>query len=215
MTFQTRIHMSVMGADALLLAVGLLLVAPANGFLSLAPLSLRPSTCATAGNAPVLVTNRPPPVASTIFMLAKSKAKDDVPKRPLTAYFRFSMEQRPILKKSNPELSNQDVLKKMGEMWRELSAAQKKPFQDAAAKELDAWNALYGKKAQPEKPKKPLSAYMLYSNHVRPAVKDANPAAKFGDIAKIIGKQWREMGAAEKAKWVQMEAKNKEAAKTK
>ena len=40
-------------------------------------------------------------------------------------------------------------------------------------------------------PKKPLSAYMLFSNHVRPDVKKANPTVSFGEIAKLIGAKWR------------------------
>jgi len=199
------------GANALLLAIGALYFAPSHAFLSLAPLSLRPTTCAPAISANLpLVAARSASMSPSIFMLAKKKAADpDKPKRPLSAYFRFTLEKRKELKVSMPTLSNTEVVKKMGEMWRGLSPAQKKPYEEAAAKERAEYDLKYGKTAKDNQPKKPLSAYMLYSNAVRSDVKAANPTAKFGEIAKIIGKNWREMKAGEKEKWVALEQKNK------
>eukprot|EP00286_Rhodomonas_abbreviata_P026534 CAMPEP_0181311500 /NCGR_PEP_ID=MMETSP1101-20121128/13170_1 /TAXON_ID=46948 /ORGANISM="Rhodomonas abbreviata, Strain Caron Lab Isolate" /LENGTH=192 /DNA_ID=CAMNT_0023418235 /DNA_START=186 /DNA_END=765 /DNA_ORIENTATION=+ len=153
------------------------------------------------------------PVAPAIFMLAKAKADADKPKRPLSAYFRFTIEKRKELKVSMPTLSNTDVVKKMGEMWKALTPAEKKPYEEAAAAERAEYDAKYGKAAKKSTgPKKPLSAYMLYSNAVREEVKSANPTAKFGDIAKIIGASWREMQPGEKQKWVDKEQENKKKA---
>lgn len=41
-------------------------------------------------------------------------------------------------------------------------------------------------KKDPNKPKRNMSAFFLYSNAVRSTVKEENPEAKFGDIAKVI-----------------------------
>jgi len=141
-------------------------------------------------------------------MMAKKKVESDKPKRPLSAYFLFTGEKRAEVKSKHPELSNTDIVKKLGEMWRGLSPAEKKPFEDSAAKAKAEYDAKY-KVVVSKEPKRPLSAYMIFSNNVRPTVKAANPTAAFGEIAKIIGAQWREMTPAAKQQWVDLEAKGK------
>ncbi|KAI9007294.1 Non-histone chromosomal protein 6 [Gaertneriomyces semiglobifer] len=66
-------------------------------------------------------------------------------------------------------------------------------------------------KKDPNAPKKPLSAFMLFSQAMRPKVKEENPDVTFGDTGKILGERWREMDDAEKAKW---QKKSEEAKKT-
>ena len=49
------------------------------------------------------------------------------------------------------------------------------------------------KKARdPNAPKRPMTAYFLFSQEHRAEVKKANPEAKVGDIAKILSKMWNE-----------------------
>jgi hypothetical protein len=50
------------------------------------------------------------------------------------------------------------------------------PYTEAAAKAKADYDAKY-KVVQDKKPKRPLSAYMLFSNSARPKVKAANPTA--------------------------------------
>ena len=132
----------------------------------------------------------------------------DKPKRPLSAYFLFTAENRAKVKAADPSLSNTEIVKKLGEMWRGLPDASKAPYTDAAAKAKAEYDAKY--KVEKEKtPKRPLSAYMIFSNAVRPKVKAANPSAAFGEIAKMIGAQWREMPPSAKQEWLDAEAKGK------
>ena len=63
------------------------------------------------------------------------KPKDpNAPKRPTSAYFFFMQENRERVKAENPNISFGQIGKKMGEMWANLSATEKKPY-DAKAKE--------------------------------------------------------------------------------
>jgi len=39
-------------------------------------------------------------------------------------------------------------------------------------------------------PKKPLTAYLLFANKVRPEIKKKNPDAGFGDLSKLVAKKW-------------------------
>ena len=66
------------------------------------------------------------------------------------------------------------------------------------------------KKKDPNKPKRNQSAYFLYSNAVRSQVKADYPDAAFGDIARIISSQFKNLSAKERAKYDTLAAKDKE-----
>jgi hypothetical protein len=66
------------------------------------------------------------------------------------------------------------------------------------------------KKAKdPNKPKKAVTAYIHYSKHKRPQIKEAHPKMKFGDIGKEVGEAWRKMNPAQKQPYVDAAAKDK------
>lgn len=73
------------------------------------------------------------------------KAKESGPKRPTSAFFFFTQEQRPVLKQSNPELSGSEISSKLGEMWRGMTDEEKKPFQ--AKYEVDHERYVFEKNA--------------------------------------------------------------------
>ena len=66
------------------------------------------------------------------------------------------------------------------------------------------------KKKDPNAPKRNMSAFFLYSNEVRDRVKEENPGIKFGEVAKIISKEFKELSADERAKWDAEAANDKE-----
>ena len=57
------------------------------------------------------------------------------------------------------------------------------------------------KKKDPNAPKRNMSAFFLYSCANRAQVKEENPDAKFGDIAKMISVQFKGLSESERAKW--------------
>jgi hypothetical protein len=59
------------------------------------------------------------------------------------------------------------------------------------------------------KPKRGLSAFMYYSQERRPAVKKSKPDIKFGEIAKVIGAEWKDMKESAKAKYQKLAVKDK------
>ena len=65
-------------------------------------------------------------------------------------------------------------------------------------------------KKDPNAPKKPLNAYMIYANENRERIKNANPDAKTTDIAKLIGAAYKNLGADEKAALAKKVAVDKE-----
>ena len=66
------------------------------------------------------------------------------------------------------------------------------------------------KRKDPNAPKRNMSAFFLYSNDVRQSVRESNPDAKFGDIAKIISKQYKELSEKEMSKYQKLAAEDKE-----
>ena len=59
----------------------------------------------------------------------------------------------------------------------------------------------------PNAPKKPLTAYFAWMNQNRSRIKEENPGSSLGEIAKIAGKEWKEVDEEEKS---ELEATYKE-----
>jgi len=57
-------------------------------------------------------------------------------------------------------------------------------------------------KAEKALAKKPLSAYMRFCGVHRSKLKDANPELTFGDLGRMLGQKWRDMGDDDKAEFV-------------
>ncbi|NXD44207.1 TFAM factor, partial [Copsychus sechellarum] len=58
-------------------------------------------------------------------------SSDQRPKRPLTAYLRFVIDNRPAFREKNPEASNLELIKKLAGAWKELPASQKQIYEEA------------------------------------------------------------------------------------
>jgi len=57
--------------------------------------------------------------------LGRKKDKN-APKKPCSAFFWFSKEQRPLIKEKNPNATFGDMGKLIGEAWRALTEDDKK-----------------------------------------------------------------------------------------
>ncbi|EMD60960.1 hypothetical protein COCSADRAFT_98214 [Bipolaris sorokiniana ND90Pr] len=47
------------------------------------------------------------------------------------------------------------------------------------------------KVADPNAPKRGLSAYMFFANEQREKVREDNPGIKFGEVGKLLGEKWK------------------------
>lgn len=91
-----------------------------------------------AGSKPAAKKNLPEKKASKVDMKKnkKEETKDvKAPKRSWPAFFFFQNEKRMQLKKEHPDMSQKDLVSKLGEMWRSLSESQKKPYVDQERKD--------------------------------------------------------------------------------
>mmetsp|Transcript_17041 Transcript_17041/g.40155 ORF Transcript_17041/g.40155 Transcript_17041/m.40155 type:complete len:809 (+) Transcript_17041:83-2509(+) len=106
---------------------------------------------------------------------------------------------------------------------REKVTKKKKPKKKKAADDDDEDNDDEVETASPKKrkktkdpnaPKKPQSAYIFYSTKTRSKIKEENPDASFGDIARLISERYKSLSDEQKKKWEDMAAKDKARYKT-
>lgn len=73
----------------------------------------------------------------TASSMPKRRAKKHplAPKRPMSAFLKYSKNRRKVLKAEYADMDNTDVSRLLGEMWRNASEEQKRPFKDTELKE--------------------------------------------------------------------------------
>src|SRR6185437_3746329 len=54
------------------------------------------------------------------------------------------------------------------------------------------------RKKDPNSPKAPLTAYVIFSNAIRQSVQDEFPGINFADAGRIMGERWRQLSPMEK-----------------
>ena len=145
------------------------------------------------------------------------KEKNEGPKKPTTAYFAFTNAIRGEIKEANPGIGITDIAKKIGEKWKELSDEEKQKYSDLAAADKERYEkecadvvaagGSIGKKAskkaaKKEKasgPKKPLSAYFVFTSQKRKELLAEDPSLKITDLAKKMGEIWGTLSEADRA----------------
>ncbi|KAK6501758.1 Non-histone chromosomal protein 6 [Arthrobotrys musiformis] len=70
--------------------------------------------------------------SKTTTRTGKKKKDPNAPKRGLSAYMFFANEQRENVRAENPGIAFGQVGKVLGERWKALTTAQRKPYEDKA-----------------------------------------------------------------------------------
>eukprot|EP00958_Prasinococcus_capsulatus_P021893 scaffold3036_cov414-Prasinococcus_capsulatus_cf.AAC.2 len=151
----------------------------------------------------------------------------------MSAYLVFLERYRDAEMKLHPELKMADIIKKLAEKWRVVTDEEKAECEAKAKEDKDRYEmemknytpppplpslipevAALGKKyVDPNEPKKPYSAYVLFSMTYREELKHKNGNAatlvetnKALDVTmppQAVGEAWRLLSADEKSKYVQ------------
>merc|ERR1719300_224540 len=134
--------------------------------------------------------------------------------------------------KAHPSWGVAAIGKKLGQDWKGVSSAERAPFQAKYEKaraayerklaayknskhyknfqhELLAWKIHATKKpfrADPNAPKRPTSAYMLYAASVRKEIVKANPDMEVAAAMKEQAVWWKALSEEERAPWVKKAA---------
>jgi len=151
----------------------------------------------------------------------------NAPKRPMSAFFQWANKTRPSIMKEHPEWGVAEIGKKLGSMWKKVPKSEVEEFQvkyDKAKKvfdgkmekykkganyrkfqtELLAWKIHVTKKpfgADPNAPKRSLSAYMLYAASVRDQIIKENPEITAAEVMKEQSVWWKALSEAQRKPW--------------
>lgn len=151
----------------------------------------------------------------------EKKVKDpNKPKRPTSSYFYFVAKEREEAKKRGDDISRvAEWTKVVSAKWRELTDAQKKPFEALAKTDkgryeqaMAAYGGSSGKRPKDEnKPKRAQSAYFLFLADFR-AKQKANFQHEGGhkDLIRAAGEAWNKLSAGEKAPYEKKNRAEKE-----
>lgn len=80
--------------------------------------------------------------------------KMSVPKRNKNAYMFFVADKREEVKNSNPDLKHKEIVAKLGELWREMSEEEKKPYEKQAAADKERYAKEKAEAGEPAPTKK-------------------------------------------------------------
>jgi len=158
----------------------------------------------------------------------KAKKKDpNKPKRNMSAFFLYSNANRERVKTEHPEAKFGDIAKILSQEYKALPEKEKKQWEDLAEKDKERYKREMEdyeppsddsdddgkrrkkKKKDPNAPKRNQSAFFIYSNTHRATVKQNNPDASFGDIAKIISKLFKALSEKERSKYDKLALEDK------
>ncbi len=68
----------------------------------------------------------------------------------------------------------------------------------------------FKKQKDPNKPKRPLSAYLYFCKEKRDKIKTKHPEWKLGEISKELGQAWKNLSEKEKNKYMDLHVNDKE-----
>ena len=148
-----------------------------------------------------------------LYNMPKTKKRKQVdpnkPKRPLTAFMRYSAKRRPAIRAENNGFSMIQISKIIGDEWRNLTDSDKRPYHDAAAADhvkyktlKDAYDA--------SKPKRPRTAYAFYMKENRNVIATSHPECNPRDLMKFIAAEWRKLSPEGKGKYTKMAIEDRE-----
>ena len=136
----------------------------------------------------------------------KNKHKDE-PKKPKSAYICMCTAKRQEVKDNIDGISNTDIMAELGKIWHSLNETEKAKWEKIAEEDKKRYEAELQKfyvdhpeevKEEKSKIKKPISAYVIFSNMKRPEVTQKNPSLSPKEILTLLGKLWREVSDEDK-----------------
>ncbi|KAM4033382.1 transcription factor A, mitochondrial isoform 2-T2 [Anomaloglossus baeobatrachus] len=137
---------------------------------------------------------------STARWFSKQHSLDDLPKRPLTSYFRFVIQQRPKLVKDYPQAKLPEISKMLALEWKGLSESARKPFVDAANEE----QLKYKDEVRRYKEKlSPLELELLKEKRKRRLGKRKHIKHRRGKM-KTLHEDWNKLPHSQKQMYVQL-----------
>jgi len=166
--------------------------------------------------------------------LLKSLKIPEHPKRPLTPYFRFLTEQRPLVQKEHPDWKLVDVTKQCAHDWKQLDHNLKEKYKEEYSKDVEVYErksqqftssltkqqaeALSAAKQEKRHDRKKRAIKKLYRENAKPKrptgtflyfVKDKwalpeNKDKKLAELLSAVKDEWNTMPVTKKEKYIKL-----------
>eukprot|EP00538_Stauroneis_constricta_P002448 CAMPEP_0119550732 /NCGR_PEP_ID=MMETSP1352-20130426/4194_1 /TAXON_ID=265584 /ORGANISM="Stauroneis constricta, Strain CCMP1120" /LENGTH=494 /DNA_ID=CAMNT_0007596679 /DNA_START=86 /DNA_END=1570 /DNA_ORIENTATION=- len=140
------------------------------------------------------------------------------PKRFKSSYIMFFMSKQSEIKEMlGSTASVSDISRKSGELWKLVTKEERAHWDSVAAKDKERymtekasytgpWQVPWKRaRKDPTAPKRPMSAFLYFSQGRRQAVKDKNPDIKNTEVSRILGEMWRSASIEERKPYVDRE----------
>jgi HMG (high mobility group) box len=145
------------------------------------------------------------------------------PKRFKSSYICFFMAKQPKIKQElGAEATVTSISKRSAEMWKSLSLEERAVWDEAAAQDKrrymmeksqynGPWQVPWKRvKKDPSAPKRPMSAFLYFSQGKRSVIKQEKPEIKNTEVSRVLGEMWRNLTDEERAPHVDRERRERE-----
>lgn len=145
------------------------------------------------------------------------------PKRFRSSYICFFTAKQPEIKKElGDEATVGEISRRSAHMWKTLSPEDRRYWDNVAAKDKERylaekasyvgpWQIPYKRaKKDPSAPKRPMSAFLHFTQGRRSRIKLENPDMKNTEVSKILGELWRNCTEEERKPYVETEKVERE-----
>ena len=126
----------------------------------------------------------------------KKSSKPEGPKKGKTAYNLFCSDERAVVNKELPELSNKEIFTEMANRWKVLK--EKNPekyeqYQKVAGVDKERYNKEKESLEDDKKkgPKKPKTSYMFFCEEQRKVLNKEKPELSAKDVLVELGVRWK------------------------
>jgi high mobility group protein B3 len=149
------------------------------------------------------------------------------PKRFKSSYICFFMAKQPEIKEAfGNKATISEISKRSAEMWKDLPADERAYWDDVASKDKERymvekasytgpWQVPWKRaKKDPSAPKRPMSAFLYYSQGKRGLLKKQHPAMKNTEVSRLLGEMWRNASDSDKRPHIENEKEERGKYKT-
>jgi hypothetical protein len=145
------------------------------------------------------------------------------PKRFKSPYILFSIARMDKLRKEmGSKTKVTSISKLVSDEWKALSEEERKIWEEHARQDKERYNAeksLYTgpwqvpskrSRKDPSAPKRPMSAFLFYSQGKRQELKEQNPMLKNTDISRLLGEMWKKASEDDRGPHIDREKMERE-----
>eukprot|EP00934_Nitzschia_sp_Nitz4_P005126 Nitzschia sp. Nitz4//scaffold286_size23798//19800//21261//NITZ4_008455-RA/size23798-snap-gene-0.3-mRNA-1//1//CDS//3329545753//5116//frame0 len=145
------------------------------------------------------------------------------PKRFKSSYICFFMaKQNEIKEELGDKATVTDVSKRSAQLWKLLSSEEREHWDDVAEQDKQRyisekasytgpWQVPWKRaKKDPSAPKRPMSAFLYFSQGRRQEIKDQNPTMKNTEVSRLLGELWRNASEEERQPHIDREKQERE-----